>query len=127
MATLASTEALLKQKVNNGLRTEFGTRTISQIVSGERSELMDEALKQSSQSSDELEHELLGREVEHLAVGVAGPDVPGDRVHQMRLAETDPAQLKQALYIAFTLFAVLNLLAAAVSWMRPATHLSPST
>lgn len=46
---------------------------------------------------------------------------------QANLAETDPAQLKQALYIAFTLFAVLNLLAAAVSWMRPATHLSPST
>ena len=28
-------EALLKQKVNNGLRSEFGTRTISEIVSGE--------------------------------------------------------------------------------------------
>ena len=41
-------EALLKQKVNNGLRSEFGTRTISEIVSGERSELMDEALEQSA-------------------------------------------------------------------------------
>lgn len=47
-------EALLKQKVNNGLRSEFGTRTISQIVSGERSELMDEAMNQASSSSDEL-------------------------------------------------------------------------
>ncbi len=47
-------EALLKQKVNNGLRSEFGTRTISQIVSGERSELMDEAMEQASGSSDEL-------------------------------------------------------------------------
>lgn len=47
-------EALLKQKVNNGLRSEFGSRTIPQIVSGERSELMDLALKQAAESSDEL-------------------------------------------------------------------------
>ncbi len=33
-------ETLLKQYINNGLRTEFGTRTIQQIVSGERTELM---------------------------------------------------------------------------------------
>jgi membrane protease subunit HflC len=47
-------ETLLKQKVNNGLRAEFGTRTIQQIVSGERSELMDSAMSQASGSSDEL-------------------------------------------------------------------------
>jgi membrane protease subunit HflC len=47
-------ETLLKQKVNNGLRSEFGSRTIKQIVSGERSELMDEAMEQASGSSDEL-------------------------------------------------------------------------
>jgi membrane protease subunit HflC len=50
----ASAEVLLQQKVNNGLRSEFGTRTIQQIVSGERSELMDEAMEQASTSSDEL-------------------------------------------------------------------------
>ncbi|WP_339719420.1 protease modulator HflC [uncultured Paraglaciecola sp.] len=49
-----SAEILLQQKVNNGLRSEFGTRTIQQIVSGERSELMDEAMEQASTSSDEL-------------------------------------------------------------------------
>jgi membrane protease subunit HflC len=47
-------ESLLKQKVNNGLRSEFGSRTIKQIVSGERSELMDEAMKQASGSTNEL-------------------------------------------------------------------------
>lgn len=47
-------EILLQQKVNNGLRSEFGTRTIQQIVSGERSELMDSAMDQASSSSDEL-------------------------------------------------------------------------
>jgi membrane protease subunit HflC len=50
----ASAEILLQQKVNNGLRSEFGTRTIQQIVSGERSELMDEAMAQAATSSDEL-------------------------------------------------------------------------
>lgn len=47
-------EALLKQRVNNGLRAEFGTRTIQQIVSGERSELMDSAMTLAAESSDEL-------------------------------------------------------------------------
>lgn len=47
-------ESLLKQRVNNGLRAEFGTRTIQQIVSGERSELMDSAMSQASESSDVL-------------------------------------------------------------------------
>ena len=47
-------EALLKQKVNNGLRSEFGARTIAQIVSGERSALMNQAMEQASESSKEL-------------------------------------------------------------------------
>jgi membrane protease subunit HflC len=50
----SSAEILLQQKVNNALRSEFGTRTIQEIVSGERSELMDEAMTQASTSSDEL-------------------------------------------------------------------------
>ncbi|MGS2719234.1 protease modulator HflC [Paraglaciecola aestuariivivens] len=50
----SSAEVLLQQKVNNGLRSEFGTRTIQQIVSGERAELMDGAMEQASASSDEL-------------------------------------------------------------------------
>ena len=52
-------EALLKQKVNNGLRSEFGTRTIAQIVSGERSALMNQAMEQASTSSDELGIEIV--------------------------------------------------------------------
>ncbi|HAG38534.1 MAG TPA: protease modulator HflC, partial [Pseudoalteromonas sp.] len=52
-------ETLLKQKVNNGLRTNFGTRTIREIVSGERSELMEEALVQASESARELGIEVL--------------------------------------------------------------------
>ncbi|KPV96617.1 Modulator of FtsH protease HflC [Pseudoalteromonas sp. P1-9] len=52
-------ETLLKQKVNNGLRTNFGSRTIREIVSGERSALMEEALSQASESAAELGIEVL--------------------------------------------------------------------
>jgi membrane protease subunit HflC len=61
-----SAEILLQQKVNNGLRSEFGTRTISQIVSGERSELMDEAMAQASDSSDELGIEIVDVRVKQI-------------------------------------------------------------
>lgn len=59
-------EALLKQKVNNGLRTEFGSRTISQIVSGERTELMESAMEQASSSSDELGIEIVDVRVKQI-------------------------------------------------------------
>ena len=59
-------EALLKQKVNNGLRSEFGTRTIEQIVSGERSALMNQAMEQASTSSDELGIEIVDVRVKQI-------------------------------------------------------------
>ncbi|MBQ4829042.1 protease modulator HflC [Alteromonas sp. CI.11.F.A3] len=59
-------EALLKQKVNNGLRSEFGTRTIAQIVSGERSALMNQAMEQASTSSDELGIEIVDVRVKQI-------------------------------------------------------------
>lgn len=59
-------EALLKQRVTNGLRSEFGTRTINQIVSGERSELMDDALRQAGGSSDQLGIEILDVRVKQI-------------------------------------------------------------
>lgn len=63
---MGSAEVLLQQKVNNGLRSEFGTRTIQQIVSGERSELMDEAMEQASSSSDELGIEIVDVRVKQI-------------------------------------------------------------
>ncbi|MFC4701428.1 protease modulator HflC [Glaciecola siphonariae] len=62
----AQAEILLKQKVNNGLRSEFGSRTIQQIVSGERSELMDEAMIQASGSSNELGVEIIDVRVKQI-------------------------------------------------------------
>lgn len=74
-------ESLLKQKVNNGLRSEFGTRTISQIVSGERSELMDEAMKQASTSSDELGIEIVDVRVKQINLP---PEVSNSIFQRMR-------------------------------------------
>lgn len=45
---------LLKQKVNNGLRTEFGNRTIQEIVSGDRATIMRKALESASSSKEDL-------------------------------------------------------------------------
>jgi|TARA_B110000014_G_C20105002_1_gene580849 membrane protease subunit HflC len=50
---------LLKQKVNNGLRTEFGNRTIKEIVSGDRSTIMSKALESASSSREDLGIEVI--------------------------------------------------------------------
>jgi membrane protease subunit HflC len=52
--SIENARALLKQKINNGLRTEFGSRTIKEIVSGDRSTLMEKALQSAKSSRDEL-------------------------------------------------------------------------
>lgn len=78
-------EALLKQKVNNGLRSEFGTRTIAEIVSGERSELMDEALE-SAQSSDELGIEIVDVRVKQINLPLEVSNSIFDRMRAERTA-----------------------------------------
>src|SRR5665213_2243389 len=45
--------------------------------------------------ADELVHELLGREIDHLAARIVRPDVPGDGMHEMGLAEPHAAIKKE--------------------------------
>ena len=52
--SIENARALLKQKVNNGLRTEFGNRTIKEIVSGDRDEIMAQALESAASSREDL-------------------------------------------------------------------------
>ena len=52
--SIENARALLKQKINNGLRTEFGNRTIKEIVSGDRDGIMQEALKSAESSREDL-------------------------------------------------------------------------
>lgn len=56
---LSQAEVLLKQYINNGLRTEFGSRTIQEIVSGERTQLMQRAMEQAAAGSKELGIDIL--------------------------------------------------------------------
>ncbi|MEM0911954.1 MAG: protease modulator HflC [Pseudomonadota bacterium] len=80
-------ETLLKQRVTNGLRAEFGTRTINQIVSGERSELMDDALRQAGGSSDQLGIEILDVRVKQINLPT---EISNNIFNRMR-AERDAA------------------------------------
>jgi len=59
-------EVLLKQYINNGLRTEFGTRTIQEIVSGERTQLMESALAQAGAAANELGIEVIDVRVKQI-------------------------------------------------------------
>lgn len=45
-------ESLLKRKINNGLRSEIGSLTITEIVSGKRGQVMETALKRMARSSE---------------------------------------------------------------------------
>lgn len=62
----AQAEVLLKQYINNGLRTEFGARTIPEIVSGERTQLMQSALQQAGAASKELGIEVVDVRVKQI-------------------------------------------------------------
>lgn len=57
--SIENAKVLLKQKINNGLRTEFGTRTIKEIVSGDRSTFMGKALESAASSIVDLGIEVI--------------------------------------------------------------------
>lgn len=58
-ASIDNARALLKQKINNGLRTEFGSRTIKEIVSGDRDAIMTKALESAASSREDLGIEVI--------------------------------------------------------------------
>lgn len=47
-------KTLLQQWINGGLRDQFGKRTLHEVVSGERTEIMEKVLKSSDTSAREL-------------------------------------------------------------------------
>jgi len=76
-------ENILKQKISDGLRSSFGTRTISEIVSGERSELMDEALKEASEKAKDIGVELVDMRVKQIEL----PQAVRSSIYQRMRAE----------------------------------------
>jgi len=65
-------DQLIAQRVNAGLRNQFGERTLQEVVSGERDELMNELIDSLSQFSEQS----LG--VEIIDVRVKKIDLPND-------------------------------------------------
>ncbi|RUO30650.1 protease modulator HflC [Aliidiomarina sedimenti] len=59
-------EDLLMRRINSGLRSEFGTRTIRDIVSGERDELMEQALVQAGEGASDLGVQILDVRVKQI-------------------------------------------------------------
>lgn len=59
-------EGLLMRRINSGLRSEFGTRTIRDIVSGERDELMEQALLQAGDGASDLGIQVLDVRVKQI-------------------------------------------------------------
>ncbi|MGB0892820.1 MAG: protease modulator HflC [Parashewanella sp.] len=64
--TKAIAESLLQRKVSNDLRSEFGLRTIKDIVSGSRDELQKDALKNASESAKDLGIEVVDVRVKQI-------------------------------------------------------------
>ena len=76
-------EALLTRRINSGLRSEFGSRTISDIVSGERDELMREALIKGAESASDLDVEVVDARVMQINL----PDEVSQSIYQRMRAE----------------------------------------
>ena len=79
-------ENILKQKISDGLRSSFGTRTISEIVSGERSELMSEALNDASEKAQDIGVELVDMRVKQIELPQAVRSSIYQRMRAERLA-----------------------------------------
>lgn len=76
-------ETLLRSKINNGLRAEFGQRTIQQIVSGQRTELLEEALQQVAESAKTLGVKVLDVRVKQINL----PQEISESIYQRMRAE----------------------------------------
>lgn len=62
----ANAERLLQAKISNDLRTEFGRRTIKEIVSGKRDELQIDALTNAAESAENLGVEVVDVRVKQI-------------------------------------------------------------
>jgi membrane protease subunit HflC len=80
--SVAQAELLLTRKINNGLRSEIGARTIRDIVSGERGQVMEDALKRMARSA-EIGIEVLDVRIKQINL----PDEVSNSIFQRMRAE----------------------------------------
>ncbi|ADN74733.1 protease FtsH subunit HflC [Ferrimonas balearica DSM 9799] len=79
-------ESLLQSKINNGLRSEFGSRTIREIVSGSRDELQQEALRATRTDAAELGIEVVDVRVKQINLPREVSEFIYDRMRAQREA-----------------------------------------
>ena len=88
---------MLESKINNGLRSEFGSRNISEIVSGSRDELQQEALSSASESAQDLGIAVLDVRVKqiNLPQGVSESIYQRMRAERLAVAKEHRSQGKE--------------------------------
>ncbi|GHF02247.1 protease modulator HflC [Thalassotalea profundi] len=84
--SIDNARALLKQKINNGLRTEFGSRTIKEIVSGDRDDIMAKALESAESSLEDLGIEVIDVRVKAINLPTEVSNSIYDRMRAERTA-----------------------------------------
>jgi len=78
-----SAQRLLAQKVNSGLRDEFGLRTIKEVVSGERREVMSILQEQANTAAAELGVHIVDVRIKKVDL----PDAVSDAVYNRMISE----------------------------------------
>jgi len=76
-------QRLLAHKVNSGLRDEFGTRTIKEVVSGERREVMSILREQANAAAAELGVHIVDVRIKKVDL----PDAVSDAVYNRMISE----------------------------------------
>ena len=76
-------QRLLAQKVNSGLRDEFGLRTIKEVVSGERREVMSILQEQANTAAAELGVHIVDVRIKKVDL----PDAVSDAVYNRMISE----------------------------------------
>jgi membrane protease subunit HflC len=77
-------QRLLAQKINSGLRDEFGLRTIQEVVSGERREVMNILRQQANERAQELGAEVLDVRIKRVDLPDEVSDAVFDRMRSER-------------------------------------------
>ncbi|MET0089180.1 MAG: protease modulator HflC [Candidatus Thiodiazotropha sp.] len=83
--SIDKTARLLQERINTSLRNEFGKRTVQEVISGERTEIMETLTKNSDAQAAELGVEILDVRVKQIDL----PPEVSESVYQRMRAERE--------------------------------------
>lgn len=106
----ANAESLLQRKINNDLRTEFGRRTIREIVSGKRDELQNDALANASESAKDLGIQVVDVRVKqiNLPANVSNSIYQRMRAERQAVAKSIEHRVKSNLKLSVRLLTLMS-------------------